>query len=454
VDGIASEARDRLPAGDQERARGRPAVDPPAEAIGGRHVIATFRQFRSFGRPAQLLFINEIGVTIALLMLAPYLADHLAHGIGMAVWLVGIVLGLRHFSEGLFVIGGTLADRIGYKPMIMAGCLLKAVGCGMFALSAGLPWLIAASALTGIASALFIPANRAYLAHEESERTVDAFAVFSVCRRIGVLVGPLIGIPLVQVDFRLVSLTAVAILLGLVVAQWRFLPSVAGPEAGSERPIWADWREALGNRAFLAFAATMFASYALVFQITFGLPLEVRHVSGGQAGVTALFMISAVLGLAFQVRLITWCERRWTPGQAMTRGLVIMGFAFVPLMLPPPHGGPVIRLLPVLTCAAILTIGTMMVFPFEMATIANLAEGRVIGTYYSVNNLLSGFGIVFGNLISAAAVGLSHSMRMAALPWMVLLLLGLLSAAGLRFVDRGGRLSPVRLAAQGASATP
>jgi MFS family permease len=417
-------------------------------------VIATLRQYRSFGRPARLLFINEMGVTAALLMLAPYLADHLAHGIGMAVWLVGIVLGLRHFSEGLFVVGGTLADRIGYKPMIMAGCLLKAVGCAIFAIFTSVPWLIGASVFTGIASALFVPANRAYLAHEERERTVEAFAVFSVFRRMGVLVGPLIGIPLVRIDFRLVCLVSVLILLALTAAQWRFLPDVTGPEAGSDRPIWADWREALSNRAFMGFAATMFASYALIFQTSFGLPLEVRRVSGGQTGVTALFMTSAMLGLALQVRLIAWCEKRWTPGQAMTRGLIVMGVAFLPLALPPLHGAPIIRLIPIIACAAILCIGTMMVHPFEMATIANLARGRVIGTYYSVNNLLSGFGIVFGNLVSAAALGLSHSMKMASLPWLMLLILGLLSAAGLKFVDRGGRLASAPLAAQGAIASP
>jgi hypothetical protein len=417
-------------------------------------MIATLRQFRSFGRPAQILFINEIGVTIALLMLAPYLADHLVHGIGVAVWLVGIVMSLRHFSEGLFVIGGTLADRIGYKPMIIAGCLLKAGGCGMFAIFTSLPWLIAASVVTGVSSALFIPANRAYLAHEESERIVDAFAVFSVCRRFGLLFGPLIGIPLVHFGFRMVSLTSVAILLALAVAQWRLLPAVVGPETGSSRPIWADWREALSNRPFLAFAATMFTSYALTFQITFGLPLAIRHISGGHAGMTALFVISAILGLALQVRLITWCEKRWTPGQAMVRGLIVMGVAFIPMMLPPLQGATVIRLMPILVCAATLSIGSMMLHPFEMATIANLANGRVIGTYYSVNNLLSGFGGVFGNLVSAAALSLSQSMGMSSLPWMVLLLLGLFSAACLKLVDRDDRLTPPRLQPQGAAAAP
>lgn len=417
-------------------------------------VIATLRQFRSFGRPAQILFINEIGVSVALLMLAPYLADHLVHGIGVAVWIVGIVMSLRHFSEGLFVIGGTLADRIGYKPMIVAGCLLKAAGCAMFAIFTGLPWLIAASVITGVASALFVPANRAYLAHEESERIVDAFAVFSVCRRFGVLIGPIVGIPIVYFGFRMVALASVAILLALAVAQWRMLPPVVGPETGSRRPIWADWREALGNRPFLAFAATMFASYALTFQISFGLPLEIRHAHGGHAGMTALFVISAVLGLVFQVRLISWCEKHWTAGQAMVRGLVIMSVAFIPLMLPPFHGSTVVRLLPILVCAGTLSAGSMMLHPFEMATIAGLSRGRVIGTYYSVNNLLSGFGGVFGNLVSAAAISLSHSMRIASLPWLVLMLLGLMSAASLWLVDRGDRLSPVPVRAQEAAATP
>jgi hypothetical protein len=123
-------------------------------------------------------------------------------------------------------------------------------------------------------------------------------------------------------------------------------------------------------------------------------------------------------------------------------------------MLPPLHGATVIRLLPVLVCAATLSIGSMMLHPFEMATIANLAEGRVIGTYYSVNNLLSGFGGVFGNLVSAAAISLSHSMGMASLPWLVLALLGLSSAACLRLVDRGDRLTPARLRPREAAVAP
>jgi MFS family permease len=418
-------------------------------------MIATLRQFRSFGHPARVLFVNEFGMTTALLMLGPYLADHLVHRIGLAVWLVGIILGTRHFSEGIFLVGGTLADRVGYKPVIMAGCLCKAAACVLFALSESVPWLFAASVLAGLASALSIPAARAYLASHERERNVDAFAMLGVCRRTGVLIGPLIGVPLVAIDFRMVCLAAAAMCVGLAASQARLLPPCAGAEAGTDRPIWADWREALRNRPFVGFAVSMFASYALLFQITFGLPLEIRQVTGGRTWVTVLFVSTAVLGLAGQVRLITWCEQRWTAGQAMFRGLIIMGAAFLPLtVLPALHGGPVVRVMPILTCGVILTIGTMMVHPFEMATIAHLAEGRMIGTYYGLNNLLSGVGILFGNTLSGMADGLARTTGIAGLPWLLLFALGLLSALGLKAVDRGDRLSPVPLRVQGVTAMP
>ncbi|GAA0368196.1 MFS transporter [Actinoallomurus spadix] len=417
-------------------------------------MIATVRRFLSLGRPAKVLLLNEIGETAGLLMLAPYLADHLTHHIGLAVWLVGLLLGLRHFSEGVFAMGGTLADRVGYKPVLVAGCGLEALACALFGLSAAVPWLIGASIFSGLARALFVPSRRAYLAQVEEERKVEAFALAGVCRRIGVLVGPVAGIPMMHAGFEALCLTSAAIFAVLALVQWRLLPPCAGTHQGSDRPFWAEWREALGDRVFLAFATTMFASYSLVYQLGFGLPIEVRRVSGGRAGITALFVLSAILGLAGQVRLTLWCERRWTPGQVMVRGLIVMGVAFVPLMLPPPHGGTLVRLLPVMLCAGILTIGTMMVFPFEMSTIADLAGDRGVGTYYSVNNLLSGVGSVFGNLLSAAAIGLSRALDLAGLPWLVLLLLGLLSATALTFVNRGDRLSVGRPAPAGVGTAP
>ena len=132
-------------------------------------MIDVTRQFRTFDRPSQILMVNQFTINLGFYMLMPYLAGYLAGPLGLAAWVIGFVLGVRNFSQqGLFLVGGTLADRFGYKPMIIAGCVLRTVGFGLLAFASSLPLIVLASALTGFAGALFNPAVRAYLAADET----------------------------------------------------------------------------------------------------------------------------------------------------------------------------------------------------------------------------------------------------------------------------------------------
>jgi hypothetical protein len=102
----------------------------------------------------------------------------------------------------------------------------------------------------------------------------------------------------------------------------------------------------------------------------------------------------------------------------MARGLAVMGMSFVPLCLVNmvPAVGAVGHVCMLLACAFLLTVGTMMVFPFEMVTIAAMSGGRLIGTYYGVYNLLSGLGILAGNLLSGPALDLASDLHLPGLP--------------------------------------
>ncbi|GAA3786724.1 MFS transporter [Sphaerisporangium flaviroseum] len=408
-------------------------------------VIGTWRQFRSFSRPIQILQINQVGINLGFFMLMPYLAQHLTTKAHLAVWTVGLILGLRNASQqGLFLIGGTLADRLGYKPLIMAGCALRTVGFALFGLSDSLPVLLVAAMLSGLAGALFNPAARAYLAHEAGDRKVEAFAVFNVFYQVGILAGPLVGVALLGSGFRTVCLSAAAIFAVLAVLQWRCLPARRGAEADAGRPVLHDWREAFANRPFLAFATAMIASYALSYQMYLGLPLEVQRVTGGADGVVIIYVISAVMGITGQVSITAWCSARWSRGQAMAKGLALMALAFVPLAIVAPlHLPPALALVPVVTCTLMLTAGTLIAFPFEMATIADIGGGRLIGTYYGLYNLLAGGGILAGNLASGAAIDLAVSRHLPSLPWLLLVCAGLGSALAITRLERTGRLTPV-----------
>jgi MFS family permease len=415
--------------------------------------MRTIAQFRSFDRPVQLLVVNQFGINVGFYMLIPYLAGYLAGDLGLAVWVVGLVLGVRNFSQqGMFLIGGTLADRLGYKPLIVAGCVLRTAAFGLLGLVDSLPALIAASAATGFAGALFNPAVRAYLAHDAGERRVEAFALFNIFYQAGILLGPLLGLALTGVDFRLTCAVAAGVFAVLSVLQLRALPQRRGGDTseGPASSVIAQWRSILGNRSFVLFSTAMIGSYVLAFQVYLALPLEVRRLAGsgvvGTMGVAALFAVSGLLTIAGQMRITAWCRNRWGPGRCLVVGLSLMAASFLPPLVTATaavDGGTLptaVLLTPLVLSAALLALGTIIVFPFEMDTIVTLSDNRLVATHYGLYNTVCGIGILLGNLLTGTALDLGRATGLPALPWLALTGIGLLCAAGVGGLDRAGRL--------------
>jgi MFS family permease len=82
----------------------------------------------------------------------------------------------------------------------------------------------------------------------------------------------------------------------------------------------------------------------------------------------------------------------------------------------------------------------MIVYPFEMATIVNLAGERTVGTYYGFYNTLAGIGIAAGNLLTGLALDTGRARGMPWLPWVALVATGLVCAAGIAVLGRQGHL--------------
>ncbi|MFE3887598.1 MFS transporter [Streptomyces lydicus] len=406
-----------------------------------------WRQTCSFPIAARLLMANQFAINLAFYMLMPYLAAHLSTDLGLAAWAVGLVLGVRNFSQqGMFLIGGTLADRYGYKAPIMAGCLLRTVGFGILGWVDSLPALVAASAATGFAGALFNPAVRAYLAAEAGDRRVDAFATFNVYYQGGMLLGPLVGLALLAADFRAVCAAAAALFAVLTLLQWRALPARRGDSADQgDHPaagVLAQWRTVVSNRPFLLFSTAMIGSYVLTFQVYLALPLAADEALGsnGTKVTSGLFVVSAVVAVAGQLRLTGWAKRRWSPHEALFRGLTAMGLAFVPLALAQP-GARAMTLVSLVTAVVLLAMGSAVVYPFEMDTVVALSGGRLVATHYGLYNTVSGLGITLGNLATGALWGFARHHHLAWLTWSALSATGLVCAAFVAALARSGRLS-------------
>ncbi|MEV5971951.1 MFS transporter [Streptomyces sp. NPDC051921] len=389
-----------------------------------------WKRTRTFDPAVRLLFLNQLTINLGFYMLMPYLAAHLADGLSMAAWAVGLVLGARNLSQqGMFLVGGALADRLGFKPLIVAGCALRTVGFGALAFAQSLPMLIAASLATGLAGALFNPAVRACLAAEAGERRVEAFALFNVYYQAGTLLGPLVGVALTGVSFRLTCVVAAVLFAGLTVVQLRHLPVRRSAEAAEgEGRAGGQFRTVLANRVFWLFSLAMTGSYVLSFQVYLALPLA----ADGTAATTALFVVSALVALAGQLRITAWCSARLSRERCLVLGLALMGAAF---LVPAALGRSLVGLL---LCAAVLAVANAVLYPYEMDTVVALSEGRWVATHYGLYNTVCGIGITLGNLGTGALLDVTG---WSAAPWLVLCAIGLGCAAAMAALARGGRLA-------------
>ncbi|MFF4243107.1 MFS transporter [Streptomyces sp. NPDC001822] len=411
-------------------------------------------EVRAFPLAIRLLLVNQLGVNTGFYLLIPYLATHLGDDLGLSAAVVGVVLGVRNLSQqGLFLIGGSAADRLGARGVIIAGCAIRTAGFALFAFGDGLPVLLAASVLSGVAGALFNPAVRTFLAQESGERKAEAFALFNVFATTGALVGPLLGSALLLVDFRAAALTASGIFALLTLAQALVLPPHdAGPATGS---VASDWREAVGNRDFLVFALAMVGMFTLENQLYLLLPDTARRATGWDGAAGLVFVVGTVAGITLQLRITRSLKARGSRGGWIAAGLVLMGLAFVPPMLvaapadPGGTSGAVLRLTPVLAGALLLHLGVMTAQPFVMELIPAFGRPGLTGTYFGVFYAFSGIAAALGNTavgwsMDIAREGGADSTVLALLPWACCLATGLVSAAAVARLHRTGTLPGTR----------
>ena len=414
--------------------------------------MTALQQFLAQSRAVQVLLVNELTIFLSFYMLYPYLAVYFRETLGFSAWTVGLVLGIRVLSQqGLNVIGGTLADRLGYKPLIIAGLALRAAGFALFGLVDSLAGTLVAAILSGLAGALFGPALRAYLAAESPGRRAEVFALANLAGQIGTLLGPPVGVALLGLSFRLVCLVAGAIFLGLMLLQFRYLPRRVDLGAEGARPVLRDWAEVLANRGFVAFSAVMLAASVLLSQMYLTLPLEARRATGSDVAVGALFVLSSILAIVGQTRVTAWCQARYRPPEAVALGLALMTVGFsAPLAAAlVGHASPVAgaagvsaaSLGPTLVAMTFLTVGAMVGSPFALAMVPRFGRDRLIATYFGFYAMAGGLGSTVGNALVGAALDAQSRPGLVGLPWGLMLALGAAAVVALRHLDRRGLLA-------------
>jgi MFS family permease len=378
---------------------------------------------------ARLLVLTQLAFNIGFYAVLPFLADHLADELGLAAATVGLVLGVRTFSQqGLFLLGGVLADRFGVRPVVLAGCAVRVAGFLVLAFADTLPGVLAAAMLTGVAAALFSPAVESALAREGARlqdsgqlpRT-ELFAVFAVAGQVGALAGPLLGVLLLTIGFQAASVAAAVVFVVILAMHWRWLPASPGAHAGES--VRDGLREVFGNRRFVAFAAANSAGLFASNQLYLALPLELDRI-GADDMLGWLFALASIMVIAGQLPTARFARAVLGPRRALTVGFVIVAAAFAAVAVLVPRTSSV---LPAVALVVLLTAGQMFATPMARDVAARLAAERRLGAYYGVVSAAGGLAVLLGS--TAAGALMQAAPASSPLPWLVLAAVPLLSAA-------------------------
>ncbi|GGU82014.1 MFS transporter [Lentzea flava] len=363
---------------------------------------------------ARLLVLSQLLFNIGFFLVLPHLAGHLADDLGLAGWLVGLVLGVRTFSQqGLFALGGVLTDRFGAKPLIIIGCLVRSAGFAVLAVASALPTVLCGVVLVGFAAALFSPAAEASLAREvDPDARADTFAIRSMAGEVGTVLGPLLGVVL-SASFSLTCVIGAVLFCLIAVLHLRFLPRRPGEH--HDEGLFDGWREVFGNRAFLLFAAGYSAYLVSYNQLYLALPAELHRVAAPDQALGLLFALASALVVFGQLPTTALARRLLGRERALVAGFTVMALAFGVVALRPPG------LVGATAFVVLLIFGQMLAAPFAMELVPLLAGDRRLGAHFGVLSSAGGVAVLVGSTASGALLG--HG-RVA---W---LLLGLLPLAG------------------------
>jgi predicted MFS family arabinose efflux permease len=286
-------------------------------------------------------------------------------------YLAGAVLSL-----GSGYVGGHLSDRVGRRPLILAGWGLQAltplllIGVGRH-----VTWGLALLALLPVFGSLGNAADQAMVADLVApERHEAAYAAVRVASNLGVAIGPPVGgLLLIGDDWnRLWVGTLVLACAGFAIA-FRFIPrgGAFAPEGPPERGSFA---VIVRDTPFLLFMlSSVFATATYVATETL-LPISVtttHHLAPAAWGV--LMILNPVSVTLFQLRLT-----RWTafipPSVKLGLAMPMMGVPF--LLLNVTNAIPVIALV-----ILVFVTGEMLWVPTSQAVVAALAPADIRGAY-------------------------------------------------------------------------
>jgi MFS transporter, DHA1 family, tetracycline resistance protein len=332
------------------------------------------------------IFVNLVGFGIIIPLLPFY-----AETFGASPIAIGMLFASFSLSQLIAApILGSLSDRWGRRPILIASLIGTAVSFVMLALADSLAVLFLARVVDGLSGGSITTA-RAYIADvtTEDERP-RAFGLLGAAFGLGFIIGPALGGAMSHISYTAPIWTAAAISVAAAGVAWRWLPETvhrAHATAGSRWRAVADVLHRPGLRLLLSIDFLYWMAFA-VYQTTFALfgarrfGFDAMHTGYLLAAFGALGVIvqgglvgpiAASLGSRRTLVVGLLCAAVGWGGSALTHSIPV----FIAMLIPGAVG--------IGLCNAMLT-----------ALVSNAADGAEQGTVQGAAGALESLGRTLG----------------------------------------------------------
>lgn len=322
---------------------------------------------------------------------------------------------------------GTVADRVGARPVLLGGLVAFAAASAVYVLADSPGWLWAARLGQGAAASAFSPAASALVARlNPAAKHGRVFGSYGFYKSVGYTLGPLLGGVLVWAG-GLRLLFAVLAVLGAAVAVWALVAVPVVAPLPRARQTVLDLARRLTDPAFLVPTAALAGATAALSAGVGFLPVSGAVAGLGTVATGAAVSVLAACAAVVQPRAGRALDAgRLTAGAGLTAGLLLAATGLACAMLPGLTG--------VLLAAALIGTGTGLITPLGFATLASATPQERLGQTMGAAELGRELGDAGGPLlvaVVAAAATLTYGFGALAV------VLGGLAAAVAAGVRRG-----------------
>jgi MFS family permease len=383
---------------------------------------------RAFWTYNIIVFIDRLGG----FMLYPFFALYLTQKFEIGMSTVGILFAAFSVSHMVgSALGGAITDRMGRKVVIIFSLVLSSLSALGMGFAPSLAIFVAVSVIVGTLSSIGHPAHEAVVADLlPPEKRAEGYGIIRVIFNLAVIIAPAIAGLLIARSYILLFIVDAVISLVAAAIVLFALPETKPQTHGRAKPetmkqTFAGYDRVFKDTPFVAFIGVTVIMTLVYMNMNSTLGVFLRDQRGlPEIGYGSLLSINAILVVLFQF----WIARRfekYRPMLMMAAGslLYAIGFAMY---------GYISGYTLFVIAMVVITIGEMIVSPFQQSMVASFAPEDMRGRYMAVSGLSWGIAFTVGPYFA----GLILDSTNPNLLWALCGFFGMLATIGFIFLNK------------------